>query len=32
MVMLRIPYPLGFYAWGFDGRIDDRNGEWKAQG
>jgi hypothetical protein len=25
MVILRIPYPLGFYAKGFDGRIDDPN-------
>ena len=23
MVSLRVPYPLGFYAKGFDGRIDD---------
>jgi hypothetical protein len=32
MVMLRVPYPLGFYAKGFDGRIDDPNGGWKARG
>jgi hypothetical protein len=32
MIMLRIPYPLGFYAKGFDGRIDDSNGGWKARG
>jgi len=25
MIMLRIPYPMGFYAKGFDGRIDDAN-------
>lgn len=22
-ITLRVPYPLGFYAKGFDGRIDD---------
>ncbi len=32
MVMLRIPYPMGFYAKGFDGRIDDPNGGWKGRG
>ncbi|MFM9970729.1 MAG: carboxypeptidase-like regulatory domain-containing protein [Burkholderiales bacterium] len=32
MVVLRVPYPLGFYAKGFDGRIDDPNGGWKARG
>jgi hypothetical protein len=32
MVMLRIPYPLGFYAKGFDGRIDDPNAGWKGRG
>jgi hypothetical protein len=32
MVMIRIPYPLGFYAKGFDGRIDDPNGGWKGRG
>jgi hypothetical protein len=32
MVMLRIPYPLGFYAKGFDGRIDDANAGWKGRG
>jgi hypothetical protein len=32
MVMIRIPYPMGFYAKGFDGRIDDPNGGWKARG
>ncbi len=25
MIMLRIPYPMGFYAKGLDGRIDDPN-------
>ncbi len=31
-VTLRIPYPMGFYAKGLDGRIDDANGGWKARG
>ena len=31
-VTLRLPYPLGFYAKGLDGRIDDPNGGWKARG
>jgi hypothetical protein len=32
MVLLRVPYPLGFYAKGFDGRIDDANAGWKGRG
>jgi hypothetical protein len=32
MVMLRIPYPLGYYAKGFDGRIDDPKAGWKGRG
>ena len=32
MVMLRVPYPLGFYAKGFDGRIDDPAAGWKGRG
>ena len=32
MVLLRVPYPLGFYAKGLDGRIDDPNGGWKGRG
>ncbi len=32
MVTLRVPYPLGFYSKGFDGRIDDPNGGWKGRG
>jgi len=32
MVVLRIPYPMGFYAKGFDGRIDDPNAGWKGRG
>ncbi|HET9716925.1 MAG TPA: carboxypeptidase regulatory-like domain-containing protein [Pseudolabrys sp.] len=32
MVMLRIPYPMGFYAKGLDGRIDDPNAGWRGRG
>ncbi|MDR2215185.1 MAG: carboxypeptidase-like regulatory domain-containing protein [Nevskiaceae bacterium] len=32
MVVLRVPYPLGYYAKGFDGRIDDPNAGWKGRG
>jgi hypothetical protein len=32
MVSLRIPYPMGFYAKGLDGRIDDPNASWKGRG
>jgi hypothetical protein len=32
MVSLRVPYPLGFYAKGFDGRIDDPAAGWKGRG
>jgi hypothetical protein len=32
MVILRVPYPLGFYAKGFDGRIDDPKAGWKGRG
>jgi hypothetical protein len=31
-VVLRVPYPMSFYAKGLDGRIDDPNGGWKARG
>jgi hypothetical protein len=30
-ITLRVPYPLGFYARGMDGRIDDSNGGWKGR-
>ena len=30
-VVLRVPYPIGFYAKGMDGRIDDPNGGWKGR-
>lgn len=29
---LRVPYPLGFYTKGFEGRIDDPNAGWKGRG
>ncbi len=29
---LRVPYPMGFYAKGMDGRIDDPNTGWKGRG
>jgi hypothetical protein len=32
MIMLRIPYPLSFFAKGLDGRIDDPNAGWKGRG
>ncbi len=32
MIMLRIPYPIGFFAKGLDGRIDDPNAGWKGRG
>jgi hypothetical protein len=32
MVSLRVPYPLGFYAKGFDGRIDDANAGCRGRG
>jgi hypothetical protein len=32
MVLLRVPYPMGFYAKGLDGRIDDPNAGWKGRG
>ncbi|MBI2986779.1 MAG: carboxypeptidase regulatory-like domain-containing protein [Deltaproteobacteria bacterium] len=32
MIILRVPYPLGFYAKGFDGRIDDPKAGWKGRG
>lgn len=31
-VVLRVPYPLSFYAKGMDGRIDDLNAGWKGRG
>lgn len=31
-VVLRVPYPLGFYTKWMDGRIDDANAGWKGRG
>jgi hypothetical protein len=31
-VVVRVPYPLGFFAKWMDGRIDDRNAGWKGKG
>ncbi|MBI4263855.1 MAG: hypothetical protein HY657_05750 [Acidobacteria bacterium] len=30
--ILRVPYPLGFFAKGLDGRIDDPRAGWKGKG
>jgi hypothetical protein len=32
MIVLRIPYPIGFYAKGLDARIDDAGAGWKGRG
>jgi hypothetical protein len=31
-VTLRVPYPIGFFAKGMDGRIDDPRTGWKGKG
>jgi hypothetical protein len=31
-VTLRVPYPMGFFAKGMDGRIDDPKVGWKGKG
>ena len=31
-VVLRVPYPQGFFTRGLDGRIDDPNAGWKGRG
>ena len=31
-VTMRIPYPLGFYMKGFEGRIDNPRAGWKGRG
>jgi hypothetical protein len=31
-IVLRVPYPLGFYAKWLDGRIDDSTAGWKGRG
>jgi hypothetical protein len=32
MINIVVPYPMGFYAKTFDGRIDDANAGWKGRG
>jgi hypothetical protein len=32
MIELRVPYPMGFFAKGLDGRIDDPGAGWKGRG
>ena len=31
-VIMRVPYPMGFFAKGMDGRIDDAKAGWKGRG
>jgi hypothetical protein len=31
-VVMRVPYPMGFFAKALDGRIDDANAGWKGRG
>jgi hypothetical protein len=31
-IVMRVPYPLGFYSRGLDGRIDDPDAGWKGRG
>jgi hypothetical protein len=31
MLTFRVPYPMGFFAKGMDGRIDNANGGWKGK-
>lgn len=31
-LVMRVPYPLGFFSRGMDGRIDDPDGGWKGRG
>ncbi len=31
-ITLRVPYPLGFFSKGFEGRIDDPKAGWKGRG
>jgi hypothetical protein len=32
VIQLRVPYPMGFFAKGVDGRIDDPRAGWKGRG
>ncbi len=31
-IVMRVPYPMGFFAKSLDGRIDDPNAGWKGRG
>jgi hypothetical protein len=31
-VVMRVPYPMGFFSKGMDGRVDDPNAGWKGKG
>ena len=31
-MVMRVPYPMGFFAKGLDGRIDDPKTGWKGKG
>jgi hypothetical protein len=31
-IVMRVPYPLGFFAKGMDGRVDDASSGWKGKG
>ena len=31
-ITLRVPYPMGYYSRGLDGRIDDAGAGWKGRG
>ena len=32
LINMVVPYPMGFWAKGLDGRIDDPNAGWKGRG
>jgi hypothetical protein len=32
MILMKVPYPMGYYAKGLDARIDDPNAGWKGRG
>jgi hypothetical protein len=32
MIIMKVPYPTGFYAKGLDGRIEDPDAGWKGRG
>jgi len=31
-IVMRVPYPMGFFAKGMDGRFDDAKAGWKGKG